>query len=111
MARDLVERIDGEGNVVASDTFQLDADETFSYTVTDVVGTLHFEVQRYELFVTTVCFEDASLAVAGYCNFDGSATFTITNNGGDMALTGESLSYSVVNIDNVLIVENDAVRN
>ena len=101
--------LDGEGNVVASDTFQLDADETFSYTVTDVVGTLNFQVQRYELFVTTVCFEDASLAIAGYCNFDGSATFTITNNGGDMALIGESLSYSVVNIDNVLIVENDAV--
>ena len=96
------------GTTLETDTITLSDGEEFSTSVV-TPGVLTFEILEFNQTVTTICFEEADIEIAGYCNDDGSATFSITNRGGDMGLNNDELFFEVRNQDNVLVDEGSVV--
>jgi hypothetical protein len=101
--------VDGDGQSVDTGMLQLNNGETFETTVSDVAGTLTFSVLEYDLTVSTICFEDADITLQAWCNDDASATFSILNQGGDMAANDQSIGYVVTDINGNTLEEGTLV--
>lgn len=89
---------DSNGNMVKSGSFQLDKGKSTTIPVSGVYGTLTLFVTNDKnvttQVATTTCIESPKLAAVGICTAANAteATFTITNNGGDMP---KAYSYEV----------------
>ncbi len=105
---DVTYTLSDETGTIESGVISLDNGEEFS-TTTVTPGTLTFEILEFSETVTTICFEEADIEIAGFCNDDASATFTIFNRGGDMALSDDEVSWQVFNQDNVQVLEGSVV--
>ncbi|MEL6854625.1 MAG: PKD domain-containing protein [Cyanobacteria bacterium J06607_13] len=89
---------DAEQILVEDDSFRLLADDEWTMTIADESGTVRLLVDALTLSAETECQDPPTLEIQAECASFDTATFVVSNVGGDMPA---ARSYSVVDADGI----------